>query len=265
MLICGLSVTSTKGNSFRIWGGTTMKLRHKLAMAASAAVLSLAMAAPAMADTHVVQSGDTLWDLYGTRYPAVAAANGIANPDLIFPGQRVRTGSHVVRHQHKGTGNYVVKSGDTLWKLVGTRWPSVAQANGLSNPDLIYPGQHLRLGGGVGSVTAVVVASRPPPPPPAPVVSTPSSCAGLSYAEQQLLMHESGCRTTADNPTSTAFGIWQGLLETRIHYGAVVGVSPYTTDFAEQYKMFRAYLCARYNCSAEQAWAFWQAHYPHWY
>jgi len=246
--------------------GEIMKLRHKIAMVVGAAMLSLTMAVPAMAQTHTVQQGDTLWDLYGTNYPAVAAANGIANPDLIFPGQRIHAGTSVrARVPARARGLYVVKQGDTLWKLVGTRWPSVAQANGLSNPDLIYPGQHLRLGSGVGSATAVVVASRPPPPPPAPVVSTPSSCAGLSYAEQQLLMHESGCRTTADNPTSTAFGIWQGLLETRIHYGAVVGVSPYTTDFAEQYKMFRAYLCARYNCSAEQAWAFWQAHYPHWY
>ncbi len=231
-----------------------MKLRHKLAMAASAAVLSLAMAAPAMADTHVVQSGDTLWDLYGTRYPAVAAANGIANPDLIFPGQRVRTGSHVVRHQHKGTGNYVVKSGDTLWKLVGTRWPSVAQANGLSNPDLIYPGQHLRLGGGVGSVTAVTVRQ----PAPAPV---PTGCReSVTSAEQWIFDHESfGGSVTADNPVSTAFGIGQLLDYNREKYAARLGVSPDTTDFCAQLTMFRLYVNERYG-SAESAKAFWIAH-----
>lgn len=43
--------------------------------------------------THVVVAGDTLWDLaqrfYGNpfRYREIAAANNIANPSLIFPGQ----------------------------------------------------------------------------------------------------------------------------------------------------------------------------------
>lgn len=43
--------------------------------------------------TYTVVPGDTLWGiavLYygdGTRYPEIAAANNIANPNLIFPGQ----------------------------------------------------------------------------------------------------------------------------------------------------------------------------------
>lgn len=43
--------------------------------------------------TYTVEPGDTLWgisELYygtGTRYPEIAAANGIENPNLIFPGQ----------------------------------------------------------------------------------------------------------------------------------------------------------------------------------
>lgn len=43
--------------------------------------------------TYTVQPGDTLWGISesfygtGTRYPEIAAANGIANPNLIFPGQ----------------------------------------------------------------------------------------------------------------------------------------------------------------------------------
>lgn len=43
--------------------------------------------------TYTVVPGDTLWGISeafygtGTRYPEIAAANGIANPNLIFPGQ----------------------------------------------------------------------------------------------------------------------------------------------------------------------------------
>jgi hypothetical protein len=36
--------------------------------------------------THVVQPGETLSGIAGSNWAAVAAANGIANPDLIFPG-----------------------------------------------------------------------------------------------------------------------------------------------------------------------------------
>src|SRR6266487_2552472 len=138
-----------------------MKLWQKVLVVMSTLIMLLAMALPAMAQTHVVQQGDTLWDLYGTRAPAVAAANGIANPDLIFPGQRIHTGNSV---SHHASGVHVVRPGDTLWKLVGTRWPSVAQANGLSNPDLILPGQHLNLSGGVEAGSTLAVVVRQPAP-----------------------------------------------------------------------------------------------------
>jgi len=43
--------------------------------------------------TYTVEPNDTLWGISelfygtGTRYPEIAAANGIENPNLIFPGQ----------------------------------------------------------------------------------------------------------------------------------------------------------------------------------
>ena len=51
---------------------------------------------PAMgadAQSHTVQAGDTLWDIAervygdGSQYQKIADASGIANPDLIYPGQ----------------------------------------------------------------------------------------------------------------------------------------------------------------------------------
>ncbi len=48
---------------------------------------------PPAARTYTVQSGDTLWAIAeqfygdGNRYPEIAGASGIDNPDLIQPGQ----------------------------------------------------------------------------------------------------------------------------------------------------------------------------------
>lgn len=48
---------------------------------------------PAPQRTYTVVPGDTLWGIAalfygdGTRYPEIAAANGIENPNLIYPGQ----------------------------------------------------------------------------------------------------------------------------------------------------------------------------------
>lgn len=48
---------------------------------------------PSGAVHYIVQPGDTLWGIAvqfyndGTRYPEIAAANGIENPNLIFPNQ----------------------------------------------------------------------------------------------------------------------------------------------------------------------------------
>jgi len=85
---------------------------------------------------------------------------------------------------------------------------------------------------------------------------------GLSAAENWIIGHESGGRTTAANPTSTAFGLGQLLIANRERYGAILGVSPNTTDFGAQLQMFRMYVRDRYG-TAENAKAFWQAH--HWY
>lgn len=84
----------------------------------------------------------------------------------------------------------------------------------------------------------------------------------ISAAERWIIMHESGGRTNADNPTSTAFGLGQLLLANRQHYGAILGVSAGTTDFGAQLSMFRMYVRDRYG-TAENAQRFWQSH--HWY
>ena len=78
---------------------------------------------------------------------------------------------------------------------------------------------------------------------------------GTSPAELWIIMHESGGYPTADNPTSTAFGLAQLLLGNRILY---LGVDYATIDCGKQLFAFRAYVRDRYGTAAA-AQAFWQA------
>jgi septal ring factor EnvC (AmiA/AmiB activator) len=78
---------------------------------------------------------------------------------------------------------------------------------------------------------------------------------GTSAAESWIIMRESSGDPTADNPTSTAFGLGQLLLGNRILY---LGQGYATTDCGRQLWAFRAYVRDRYG-TAERAKAFWQA------
>jgi septal ring factor EnvC (AmiA/AmiB activator) len=78
---------------------------------------------------------------------------------------------------------------------------------------------------------------------------------GTSAAERWIILRESSGDPTADNPTSTAFGLGQLLLGNRILY---LGKDYATTDCGRQLWAFRAYVRDRYG-TAERAKAFWQA------
>ncbi|MFI6870556.1 LysM peptidoglycan-binding domain-containing protein [Nocardia sp. NPDC050406] len=124
-----------------------------------------------MSSVYTVVSGDTLSEIAlrfygdGSLFPILAAANGIQNPDLIFPGQ-------VLRIPDISTGPrlpavYVVVEGDTLFDIAarfygdGNKFPIIAAANGIANPDLIHPGQILTI--------PALPGEQPPPPPPGPI------------------------------------------------------------------------------------------------
>lgn len=110
-----------------------------------------APAAPANAGTHsyTVQSGDTLSGIaqrFGTNYQTLAAMNGIPNPDRINAGQVIQVpGGGVAAPQAQ---TYTVADGDNLTKIAakfGTSAARLAQLNQIPNPNLIYPGQVLRV------------------------------------------------------------------------------------------------------------------------
>ncbi|MBU5364303.1 LysM peptidoglycan-binding domain-containing protein [Enterococcus devriesei] len=100
--------------------------------------------APSTANIHVVQSGETLSGIaskYGTTYQSLASLNGLGNPNYIYAGQQLK-----VNGTASATRSYTVRSGDNLSSIaskLGTTYQALAQKNGLSNPNLIYPGQKL--------------------------------------------------------------------------------------------------------------------------
>jgi len=134
---------------------------------------------------YFVKSGDTLGEIakrFGTTVSALAAYNDITNPNLIHVGQQilipgpsrtVQVGAPTVsgpptsvsgisaytspsRTEYEedfeiGEQTYIVKSGDTLGgiaKRYGIPWRDLAMFNDLANPDVIFPGQTIRIPAG---------------------------------------------------------------------------------------------------------------------
>jgi septal ring factor EnvC (AmiA/AmiB activator) len=108
-----------------------------------------------------------------------------------------------------------------------------------------------------GSAPATTAPPAPPSPgtPSVPLAGGRCDLSSTSAAERWIIMHESGGDPTADNPSSTAFGLGQLLLGNRILY---LGKDYATTDCGKQLAAFRTYVRERYG-TAERAQAFWQA------
>ncbi|MDR0848070.1 MAG: LysM peptidoglycan-binding domain-containing protein [Propionibacteriaceae bacterium] len=111
---------------------------------------------PAPAGTYVVIPGDNL--------STIAAKHGVTlaqlkawNPALFDAAHNGGNLIHAGERVHVGTNNdpgtptsrvHVVAPGDNLSAIAakyGTTWPVLAQLNGLSKPDLIHPGQIIKL------------------------------------------------------------------------------------------------------------------------
>ncbi len=115
---------------------------------------------------YKVQSGDTLSEIaarYGTTVNELMSLNGISNPNLIYPGEVLRIPGRVSESSSSSLTIYKVQSGDTLSEIAaryGTTVNELMSLNGISNPNLIYPGEVLRIRGNVsGSVATYTVQS----------------------------------------------------------------------------------------------------------
>jgi LysM repeat protein len=100
--------------------------------------------------THIVQPGENLFRIalhYGMTYHALAAANGIVNPDLIYVGQSLTIPAEGPS-EPAGERIHVVQPGENLFRIAlkyGTTVEAIAVANGIGNVHLIYSGQSLRI------------------------------------------------------------------------------------------------------------------------
>ena len=109
---------------------------------------------------YTVKSGDTLSGIannYQTTVNTLARLNNLANPNLIYVGQRLLVQQAATPSQPQTTtpststttaATYTVKAGDTLGQIAANHQTSVnqlVQLNKLANPNLIYIGQVLTI------------------------------------------------------------------------------------------------------------------------
>ena len=97
---------------------------------------------------YVVKKGDTLVEVgkrFGVSYEKIAKINNISNSNLIYPGQILKIdGSNAINTEVY----YTVKDGDTLSEIAkrfGMSYEKIVKLNNISNPNLIYPGQVIKI------------------------------------------------------------------------------------------------------------------------
>jgi len=102
---------------------------------------------------HVAAPGEvlsTIAERYGVTVAELMRANGLDDPDLIAIGQKlvIPGGGAAAPQQAQPGRQYVVQPGDSLFLVAsrnGVDPADLARLNGLDDPDLIQPGQILRL------------------------------------------------------------------------------------------------------------------------
>lgn len=120
--------------------------------------------------TYTVQVGDDLWHIAEKYYKSgynwvdIAKANNLSDPNSIFSGNQliipsVTPEANIVTSTPEvSSGNntitgatYTVQSGDDLWHIAvrayadGYQWTKIAKANNLSNSNLIFSGNVLKI------------------------------------------------------------------------------------------------------------------------
>jgi len=93
---------------------------------------------------YTVVRGDTLYAIarrYSTTVTAIVKANNIANPNIIYTGQKL-----LIPQPAPQIIIYTVVRGDTLYAIArryNTTVTAIVKANNIANPNIIYTGQKL--------------------------------------------------------------------------------------------------------------------------
>ncbi|MCS6843982.1 MAG: LysM peptidoglycan-binding domain-containing protein [Caldilineales bacterium] len=201
-----------------------LALTGLMAVAAPAAAASGSAPAAQAGGVHIVRAGETLSRIaarYGISVQALARANGIANPNHIYVGQRlVIPGARGAGSGAGGSGSaggaargvHVVRAGETLSSIAaryGVSASALARANGISNPNRIYVGQRLRIPAG-GAASGGPAVGQPAPAP----VST-GHWIDIDLSAQRLTAYEgstpvfSTLISSGRNPTPTPVGLFR--------------------------------------------------------
>ena len=97
--------------------------------------------------TYTVRPGNTLYAIaqfFGTTVDELAHANGLIRPYTIYPGQELVLPIEDIQSPRY----YVVRPGDSVLSIAeryGLELEEILSLNRLENPNIIYPGQILRL------------------------------------------------------------------------------------------------------------------------
>jgi len=108
--------------------------------------------------THTVQRGETLQSIaqrYGTTWQAIAQANNLSNPNMIYVGQKLKVPTSGSSGSSSGTTGssgcrirHTVKQGEWIWQIArnyGVSPYDILSANGLTiqSASTIYAGKVL--------------------------------------------------------------------------------------------------------------------------
>ena len=138
-----------------------MRLPRPIGVTAS--VVALAAIPLLGTGTHTVSRGDTLSEIavrYGTSTASLAAANGVADPNLIRVGTRLTIPTHTppanATPTKTGASHHHVRPGETVSGIAarhGIPQSQLIAANGITN-GVIYAGQQLRLVPAAGATSS---------------------------------------------------------------------------------------------------------------
>ncbi len=125
---------------------------------------------------HRVQPGETLWAIsarYGVSLDAIAAANGLADPNriragdvLVIPADPPPPARPEATPEPPTGGLYTVRPGDTFWGIsrrLGIPFGELAAANPGVDPGRLRPGQVLNLPGAQPQAPAPAADPAPGP------------------------------------------------------------------------------------------------------
>jgi LysM repeat protein len=202
-------------NSWQIYAGQVLVIPGAASPIQEPVVAALEL--PAVTQTHVVTYGEHLSSIanaYGMSPEQLAALNGITNPNLIYVGQvlTVNAGApapaaevitvavptavtlqnafDIPQPAATGEVRHIVQPGQYLSQIAsqyGVSWLSIAQANGIYDPNTIYAGLSLVIPGATSGTGYIVEV---PPAPPAYIGSGREIIVDLS--DQRTYAYENG-------------------------------------------------------------------------